>query len=90
MAQTNIFSDVWCDLVVDQRLKDYGAFVIRRDSSKRHRLALIVTVVFFILAILAPGFIKSIIPEKKEVNVEVTALANIDLERIRLKNLNNL
>ncbi|MCE1166897.1 MAG: TonB family protein [Sphingobacteriia bacterium] len=85
MAKTNIFSDAWCDIVFAQRFKDYGAFVIRRDSSRRHRVALIITIVFFVFAILAPGLIKSIIPEKKEVNVEVTALANIDLEKNKAK-----
>ncbi|HLO91226.1 MAG: TonB family protein [Chloroflexota bacterium] len=83
MAKTNIFSDVWCNVVFDRRLKDYGAFELRMDSSRRHRLALIVTILLFLAAFTVPKLIKSIIPEQKEVNVEVTAISKIDLEKAK-------
>lgn len=83
MVKTNIFSNEWCRVVFDKRLKDYGAYQLRMESSGRHRTAIILTIVLFLLAFTLPGLIKIIIPAKKEVNVEVTALAKIDLEKAK-------
>lgn len=83
MAKTNIFSNLWCDMVFERRLRDYGAFELRMESSGRHRKALIVTIILFIAVFAVPKLIKSIIPEKKEVNVEVTAISKIDLEKAK-------
>jgi protein TonB len=85
MFKINIFSTDWCKVVFDTRLKDYGAFELRIDSSKRHRTALIITVVLFTAAFLVPRLIESIIPETREVNVEVTELSSIDLEKNKVK-----
>jgi protein TonB len=81
MVKINIFSNDWCNLVFDNRLKDYGAYELRKESSGRHRTAIIITIVLFISVFMIPKLIKSIIPEKKEVNVEVTSLTKIDLEK---------
>ncbi len=85
MVKTNIFSSDWCKIVFDSRLKDYGAFELRTDSSRRHRIALIATIILALAIFTLPGLIKSIIPEKKEVNVEVTAMSKIDLEKNKVK-----
>jgi periplasmic protein TonB len=87
MQKINIFSEKWCDIVFKDRPKEYGAYELRKSSSKRHRTAIIVTLIFFLLAFSAPGLIKSIIPESREVNVEVTNLANIDLEKNKNKEI---
>ena len=87
MPKVNIFSDEWCDLVFEGRNQEYGAFVLRKLSSRRHRFAMIITLVFFLLAFTLPGLIKSIIPERKDRNVEVNALANIDLEKNKKKDI---
>ncbi len=79
-SKVNIFSEEWCDLVFEDRNKDYGAFVHRQLSNKRHLTALIIATVFFVLAVLSPSIIKIIIPKSKEQNVEVTTLANLKLE----------
>lgn len=81
MLKTNIFSNEWCSVVFDHRLKDYGAYQLRMNSSNRHRKALIITVLLFLAIFTVPKMIKSIIPKEKVANVEVTALANIDLEK---------
>lgn len=85
MFKINIFSTEWCRVVFDTRLKDYGAFELRIDSSKRHRRALILTIILFIAVFLLPGLIKSMIPKSREVNVEVTELSSIDLEKNKVK-----
>lgn len=81
MVKTNIFSNEWCRIVFDKRLKDYGAFELRTDSSGRHKKALIFTIVLALAIFTLPGLIKSIIPAKEELNVEVTAMSKIDLEK---------
>lgn len=83
MVKTNIFSNEWCRVVFDKRLKDYGAYQLRMESSGRHKSAIIITIILFVAAFTLPGLIKIMIPAKAEVNVEVTALAKIDLEKAK-------
>lgn len=85
MQKLNIFSNEWCDIVFEKRSKDYGAYVMRTLSSKRHRLAIIITLAFFLAAFTLPGLINSIIPEAKETNVEVTNLSNIKMDKDKMK-----
>jgi protein TonB len=80
MQKVNIFSDDWCAIVFESRPKDYGAYVMRTLSPRRHRFAVLITFILFIAFFTLPGLIKSIIPSSKEKNVEVTALSNIKLE----------
>lgn len=85
MQKTNIFSEEWCDIVFEGRPQEYGAYMLRKFSSNRHRTAIIVTLVFFLAVFTLPGLIKSIIPSMREKNVEVTNLANINLEKNKPK-----
>lgn len=87
MQKINIFSEEWCDIVFEGRPKDYGAYVLRKYSSKRHRTAIIVTLVVFLAVFTLPGLVRSIIPSGRDVNVEVTNLANIDLEKNKKKDI---
>jgi protein TonB len=87
MQKVNIFSDAWCEIVFESRPKDYGAYIMRTLSSRRHKYAIIATLLFFLLAFTLPGLIKSIIPEARDKNVEVTALSNIDLEKNKKKDI---
>jgi periplasmic protein TonB len=86
MAQKlNIFSDEWCDCVFEGRNQDYGAYVFRKLSNKRHLNALIIASALFIVAISSPIIIKTIIPKSKETHVEVTTLANLKMEENKPK-----
>jgi periplasmic protein TonB len=87
MQKINIFSEEWCDIVFEGRPKEYGAYMLRKFSSKRHRTAIILTLVLFLAAFTLPGLVRSIIPSGREVNVEVTNLANIDLEKNKKKDI---
>jgi periplasmic protein TonB len=78
--KVNIFSDEWCDLVFEDRNQEYGAFIFRKLSNRRHFTALMIASALFILAISSPVIIKSIIPKSKEKHVEITTLANLKLE----------
>jgi len=50
----------WCDLVFEGKNKDFGAYVIRTDSTKRHNKAVLYTLIGAILvAALAFGLVKA-------------------------------
>lgn len=77
----NIYSYDWCEIVFDDKNKEYGAYDLRLHSSKRHLKALIIAVAFFTLAILSPIIIKSVMPEKKEAMTEVTSLLDVKMDK---------
>jgi periplasmic protein TonB len=83
--KVNIFSDEWCDVVFEDRNHEYGAYVFRRLSNKRHLNALLIASAFFVLAISSPIILKTIIPKSKEKHVEVTTLANLKMEENKPK-----
>ena len=43
--EINLSSREWCDLVFDGKNKDFGAYVIRTESTKRHNLAVLCALV---------------------------------------------
>lgn len=86
MAQkVNIFSNEWCDIVFENRNKEYGAFSLRRLSNNRHFVALVIATVVFLLGTTAPVIIRKIVPESKEKDVSVRVLSNINLDKPKEK-----
>lgn len=82
MAQKlNIYAEEWCDLVFEGKNQTYGAFVLRKFRDKRHRIAIIATFAFFILAFSIPTLLSIIAPKGRTRNVEVTMLSDINLEK---------
>ena len=87
MQKINLFSEEWCDVVFEGRPKEYGAYTMRKLSSKRHRTAIVTMLVFILVVFIVPGVVKNILPNGRNVNVEVTSLANIDLEKNKPKDV---
>ena len=57
--EVDLSSREWCDLVFEGKNKDFGAYVIRTDSPKRHTKAVVYTVLGALLVgLLAFGLIK--------------------------------
>jgi periplasmic protein TonB len=77
----NLFNDAWVDLLFEKRNQEYGAFELRKDSSRRHRLGIIAALVFFAAIIWLPILYKQIAESRKDRMVEVTTLSNIDIEK---------
>ncbi len=77
----NIFSDEWSDMVFEDRNHSYGAYILRKLSNRRHMTSLIIAVVVFSLAVTSPVIIKSITPERKEVDVSVRVLSNVNIDK---------
>jgi periplasmic protein TonB len=58
----NIFTLDWCNLVFEGKNKNYGAYELRQMSSKRHTLAIILSVTIFAIGVSAPVLLKKIAP----------------------------
>ena len=58
--EVDLSSREWCDLVFEGKNKDFGAYVIRTDSPKRHNKAVLYTLIGALLfGLLAFGFVKA-------------------------------
>jgi len=77
----NLFNEAWVDLLFKKRNQEYGAFELRKDSSRRHRVGIIAALVILVLVIFVPILYKQIIEKVKDRNVEVTTLSNIEIEK---------
>jgi protein TonB len=77
----NLFNEAWVDLLFKDRNQGYGAFQLRKDSVRRHRIGIIASIAFLLLVILVPYLYKQILASRKERNVEVTTLSDIQIEK---------
>ena len=58
--EVDLSSREWCDLVFEGKNKDFGAYVIRTESPKRHNKAVLWTIIgALIFGLLAFGFVKA-------------------------------
>ena len=80
-SKINIYSEDWCNVVFDNKNKLYGAYEMRNKSGKRHFRALLIAALCFTLAICSPLILKKIMPKEKKVNVEVTTMSNIKVDK---------
>ena len=62
MAQSvDLSSREWCDLVFEGKNKDFGAYVIRTESTKRHNKAVMWTIIgAFLLGLLIYGLVQGV------------------------------
>ena len=58
--EVDLSSKEWCDIVFDGKNKDFGAYVIRTESPKRHNMAVLWTIIGSLLvAALAFGLVQA-------------------------------
>lgn len=81
----NLFNEAWVDLLFRDRNQEYGAFELRKDSSRRHKWGIIVALVFFAAMITLPILYKQMIAKNKERMVEVTTLSNIEIDQKKIE-----
>lgn len=80
-GKINIFADEWVDMVFKSKNQVYGAFVLRKESPKRHLFALITASILFVLSISSPMLLESIGSKMgKEADEKVTEFADIKLD----------
>ncbi len=81
----NLFNEAWVDLLFIGRNQEYGAFQLRKDSSRRHKWGIIGALVFLILVITLPTLYKQVLGNKKERMVEVTTLSDIAIDQKKIE-----
>jgi len=77
-TKVNIFTEDWCNLVFEGKNKEYGAYVLRQESTKRHLIAILLSVSLFTIGVSAPTLIKTFIPEQKWNVTEVNTISNLE------------
>lgn len=80
----NLTSEKWIDLVFEGRNKNYGAYVLRKNSPKRHTFAFLVVIAAVILIILASIGVAQYNKAReaeRQAMTEVSALSNIELDK---------
>jgi len=81
-ANNDIFSDQWCELVFEAKNHDYGAYELRKNSSKRHLRALIIASVVFVFIVSSPILLRQIMPKKTvDKDVSVRTLTDIKIDK---------
>jgi protein TonB len=81
----NLFNEAWVDLLFKERNQEYGAFELRKDSSRRHKWGIISALIFLALIICLPILYKQIVNKGKERMVEVTTLSNIEIDQKKME-----
>ena len=77
----NLFNEAWVDLLFKDRNQAYGAFELRKDSSRRHKWGVIAGLIFFALVIFVPILWKQISSRNKVRDDVVTSLSTIVIEK---------
>ena len=77
--KVNLFNEAWVDLLFKDRNQAYGAYELRKDSSRRHKWGIIGALIFLALVIWLPILYKQINSLTKEKNTDVTVLSNIEI-----------
>ena len=82
--EVDLSSREWCDLVFEGKNKDFGAYVIRTESPKRHNMAVIWTLVgALLLAGLVAGLVKAnqILEDRRLANAQDQTEVLIDMNQ---------
>ena len=70
----DLSSKEWCDIIFDHKNKDFGAYVLRKNSIKRHNKAMLVVVIFivvvFILSLLVTEIHQQIAESRPKDEIE--------------------
>jgi protein TonB len=70
----------WLEMIFAGRHRAYGAYVIRRYSSRRHLLAYVITVGVETIALLLPTVVQLLQPAPQEEWLAITTLSDIRME----------
>lgn len=83
MAQVDLSSQAWCDLIFNGKNKAYGAYKMRENSPKRHNIAVVLVIVIALIGFSIPALIKMATPKQKEVMTEVTTLSQLEEPEVK-------
>ena len=77
MAKIDLTSLEWRELIFQGKNKEYGAYILRSESNKRHNVAMIIITVIALVGFSLPALIEMVKPKQRDVNVEVTTLSKL-------------
>lgn len=77
MAKIDLISSEWTDLVFEGRNRGYGAYVLRKGTSKRNLWAIIFVIIVAVLAFLAISLNRMIEANKKVDNTQLVELSQL-------------
>lgn len=77
MAKIDLISSEWTDLVFEGRNRGYGAYVLRKTTSKRNLWSIIFVIIVAVLAFLAISLNKMIEANKKVDNTQLVELSKL-------------
>lgn len=83
MSNLDLTSKQWVDLVFEGKNKEFGAYEMRRDSPKRHNIAMLIVLAATIFVVFLPSLIRFVAPKQKEKVTEVTTLANLEAPEVK-------
>ena len=86
-ANNDIFSSQWCELVFESKNHEYGAYELRKNSSRRHFRAMLIAGIVFVLLVSAPILLRQIMPKEVEKDVSVRVLSEIKLDKPKEDNI---
>lgn len=86
MSSSFLQSKEWCDLVFEGRNKEYGAYVLRRDTGRRYRrvamfIGGVLFAVFCVLAVMGYYVYESVVETIEEIEEEVKQLKPLEEEK---------
>lgn len=88
MANIDLYSKDWCELVFQGRNKKYGAYVMRAQTGQRNTKALVAVAILIAACVLIPLFYKYVIPHKADTSVTtVTNLAKLEEAKVKDKHI---
>jgi periplasmic protein TonB len=83
MSKIDLTSLEWRELVFEGKNKQYGAYVLRGGSNKRHNIAMAIITLVSVVAFLSPYLMKMIVPKEKETVTEVTQLSQLEKAEVK-------
>lgn len=89
--EVNLNSSEWRDIIFEGKNKSYGAYQLRKTSSKRHIVAFIVVLVFVGAVAALPAFLEAVRPKNDQLGgvddaFELSNIANVE-EQVPEENL---
>ncbi len=77
MAKVDLFDSQWVDMVFEGKNQAYGAYVLRKGTSKRNIMSLLIVIAAGILAFIGLNIVRTIQANRSVENLEVVEVASI-------------
>ena len=76
MSKVDLIDNNWVDLVFEGRNKEYGAYVLRKDTGKRNLKSMLIvfaTIIAIMVGVWAKVAIENAFPKKVAMDTDVTS-----------------